>query len=206
MLAGLNVEHLGACRCVRLVTYRHTVACFPLKLAPTATNIQAHMEPLYIALRSKQASERAHACSDTLHARRGRRIKLLGWLELRPWGRLRHRWPWRAKGGGPRPCSTCLRHSPALASRVVPRVPGYRVWLHHTETRLTHKRPYPLCTPRVRIRTVRAPPRDPRAPRHVGRPPASAPAGVTTQNDMIKDTAHTYTKHATLPQEGVARR
>ena len=95
----------------------------------------------------------------------------------------------------PRPCVACG----AAAA-------GYRVWLHHTETRLTHKRPYPLCTPRVRIRTVRAPPRDPRAPRHVGRPPASAPAGVTTQNDMIKDTAHTYTKHATLPQEGVARR
>ena len=188
-----QVEHLGACCRVRLVPYRHTVACFPLKLAPTAANIEAHMEPLYIALWRKQPSERAHACSDTLHARRGRRLKLLGWLESRPWGRLRHRWPWTMEKprrrtsamldmpeAQPRPCVAC--------SRVVPRVAGYRVRLHHTDTRVTHKRPYPLFT--------LPPRRAPRALRHVGRPPASAPAGFTTQNDITEDTADTYTKHA----------
>ena len=39
----------------------------------------------------------------------------------------------------PRPCVAC--------SRVVTRVAGYRVRLHHTDTRVTHKRPYPLFTP-----------------------------------------------------------
>ena len=37
--------------------------CFPLKLAPAAANIEAHMEPLYVALWSKQASGRAHTYS-----------------------------------------------------------------------------------------------------------------------------------------------
>ena len=186
-----QVEHLGACCRVRLVPYRHTVACFPLKLAPTAANIEAHMEPLYIALWRKQPSERAHACSDTLHARRGRRLKLLGWLESRPWGRLRHRWPWTMEKprrrtsamldmpeAQPRPCVAC--------SRVVPRVAGYRVRLHHTDTRVTHKRPYPLFTPTTgptRAATCRA-------------AASISTARFTTQNDITEDTADTYTKHA----------
>ena len=174
MHAGLKsstVVHAAAFAWSRIDTRSHAFLSSSRQHA-TAANVEAHMEPLYIALWRKQPSERAHACSDTLHARRGRRLKLLGWLESRPWGRLRHRWPWTMEKprrrtsamldmpeAQPRPCVAC--------SRVVPRVAGYRVRLHHTDTRVTHKHPYPLFT--------LPPRRAPRALRHVGRPPASAP-------------------------------
>ena len=78
----------------------------------------------------------------------------------------------------PRPCVAC--------SRVVPRVAGYRVRLHHTDTRVTHKRPYPLFTSTTgptRAATCRA-------------AASISTARFTTQNDITEDTADTHTKHA----------
>ncbi len=81
MLAGRHLATPSGLGHACLVTHRRMSASFLLKLAPTAANIEAHVEPLYVALETKQASGRAHACSFTQRARRGRRIKLFGWLE-----------------------------------------------------------------------------------------------------------------------------
>ena len=47
-------------------------------------HIGAHLEPLYVALWSNQASGRAQACPQTLCACCGRWLKLLRWLDSRP--------------------------------------------------------------------------------------------------------------------------
>ena len=50
MLAGRHLTTPSGLGHSCLVTYRRMAASFLLKLAPTAANIEAHVEPLYVAL------------------------------------------------------------------------------------------------------------------------------------------------------------
>ena len=59
----LPVDHYGACCSPSWSCDRQDIASFPLKLAPTAANMEAHLESLYVACRIlDQASPGASSC------------------------------------------------------------------------------------------------------------------------------------------------
>ena len=89
-LQGLQSTSLARAAAARLTTCRRLSHTFLSSSRPSRATMEAQPGAAvpYVAFWSKQAPERAHACSWTLRARRGRRLKLLGWLESRSFGRL----------------------------------------------------------------------------------------------------------------------
>ena len=75
------VDLSGTCCSGPLDHMSTTIASFPLKLAPIVPQWKLHLELLYFAFWSKQASGYALACSETSRARRERRSRLLRWPE-----------------------------------------------------------------------------------------------------------------------------
>ena len=79
--SGPPVDLSGTCCSGPLDHVSTTIAYFPLKLAPIVPQWKLHLELLYVAFWSRQASGYAQACSKTSRARRERRSRLLRWPE-----------------------------------------------------------------------------------------------------------------------------